>query len=644
MKTNLNLFFSLLSLFVMSTTLSQAAQQQAEQVTEAVASEFLFVGDAFDVTFLQPTVAHQQWSLKQWKEEFMVLHRLGIKALVIQWSQYDHVSFFSTTAEEESLLQRIAEASLDTGLEFYIGLSTNSAWSKPQDLNEKLINGVLEENKRVAKIIHTHFEKHPNFRGWYIPQELTDVFYTDDQRELIIGFFSELTTYLHQLAPLKAVLASGYTSPEKSHLVKFTMWWSLVFNETGIDILLFQDGVGIAKQGQWRDVIPYIEAISIIDNEFFDGDVWLVGEIFTQIDGLDINNKPFHAVSADFERVSQQIEVLSEFGKRMASYAYFPYMRPASSDRADQLYRAYRTYLQNKVKENLTQVDCVDESISSKTTGSYFDLQGAYTVLKKDQPWESTAPHTLTVVENNTGGHKYWGYYGLQDGIGGVGLAQSNDLVTWKKYEKNPLFLNVRWPSVIKSGGIFHMIATKDYGANSYLSLYTSSDGVNFTETGTIVSPQNGRVNQNPNLYYNNNDQKYYLYWYSGGGHPERWQIKVRSADTVADLADSSSEQVLIEEPYTLAAPNMLYHNGSYFLATEILEEVWKVRVYKSSSPTGSFSILSDNPVLENGSACLSQHIFDNRLHVYYCKLRDMTWTVDYRTADLPVDKNKDSL
>ncbi len=635
MKTNFNLIFSLSLLFVMSTTLSQAAQQQAEQVPEPVASEFLFAGDAFDITFLQPTVTHQQWSLKQWKQEFLVLHQLGIKTLVIQWSQYDHVSFFSTTSGEESLLNRIAEASLDTGLEFYIGLSANSAWSKPQDLNETLTDDMLEENKRVAKIIYTHFEKHPNFRGWYIPQELTDVFYTDEQRELILGFFSELTAYLHQLTPLKAVLASGYTSPEKSHLVKFTMWWMRVFDEAGIDILIFQDGVGVAKQDQWRDIVPYLEAIAIIDNEHFSGDVWFVAEIFTQIDGPDINNKPFRAIPADFERVSQQIEVLSGFSKTMVSYAYFPYMRPASGDVEKQLHQKYRTYLQNKIKENLGQVGCVDEGTASKGMGSYFDLQGAHTVLKKDQSWETTAPHTLAVVENSSEGYKYWGYYGLQDGKGGVGLARSNDLVTWEKYEKNPLFLNVRWPSVIKSGGIFHMIATKDYGANSYLSLYTSSDGVNFTETGTIVSPQNGRVNQNPNLYYNNNDQKYYLYWYSGGGHPERWQIKVRSADTVADLADSSSEQVLIEEPYTLAAPNLLYHNGSYFLATEILEDAWKVRIYKSSSPVGPFSMLLDNPVFENGSACLSQHIFDNKLHVYYCKLLDSTWTINYRTADL---------
>ena len=30
-----------------------------------------------------------------------------------------------------------------------------------------------------------------------------------------------------------------------------------------------------------------------------------------------------------------------------------------------------------------------------------------------------------------------------------VGLARSNDLVHWSKYEHNPLWLNARWPSVL---------------------------------------------------------------------------------------------------------------------------------------------------------------------------------------------------
>ena len=66
-----------------------------------------------------------------------------------------------------------------------------------------------------------------------------------------------------------------------------------MFDDSGVDTLIFQDGVGLADQAAWKSIAPYIEAISMIDDEFATVDLWFVAEIFTQIDGLEINGKPF---------------------------------------------------------------------------------------------------------------------------------------------------------------------------------------------------------------------------------------------------------------------------------------------------------------------------------------------------------------
>ena len=348
----------ILALFLI--TSSSNAEDQGKKNTNPTVGrvnidEFLFIGDAFDVTFLQPTVAHQKWSIEQWKREFLDMRQIGLRGLVVQWSRYDRVSFVAEKSGQDSLLERIAEAAAASGLELYIGLSLSKSWSEPQNLNVGLVNAELKENKSIAKTIYAQMEKYPHFRGWYIPHELTDLFYTEDQRELILRFFFGLTNYLHQLDPLKLVLASGYTSPEKNNLVYFTMWWMRVFDKAGIDVLIFQDGAGTAAQDKWQDIYPYLEAISIIDKEYFGGDVWFLAEVFTQLDGLDINGKPFRAVPADFRRVEKQIETLGKFGKRMVSYSYFPYMRPEAGPGAAALYEAYGKYIQEKVNSNLRQ-------------------------------------------------------------------------------------------------------------------------------------------------------------------------------------------------------------------------------------------------------------------------------------------------
>ena len=96
-----------------------------------------------------------------------------------------------------------------------------------------------------------------------------------------------------------------------------------------------------------------------------------------------------------------------------------------------------------------------------------------------------------------------------------------------------------------------------------------------------------------------------------------------------------AANQTLIVSPATLAAPQVLYYNGTYFLSTEILESVWKVRMYAGTNPLGPFAVLPGNPVLDDGCACLFQHLIETKIYEYYCKqATNGTWTLDMRVVD----------
>ncbi len=275
----------------------------------------------------------------------------------------------------------------------------------------------------------------------------------------------------------------------------------------------------------------------------------------------------------------------------------------------------------------------------------YFHLGPPQTALVRDQSWETAAPHTLSVLDVSSGGHTYWGYYGLDGGCGGVGLAFSDDLVSWTKYTGNPVFSNGRWPSVLRVNGTFYMLYTKDYCTTSYIVLATSADGITFTDVKTIVEPQLGFRNQNPNLFYNQVDGLYYIYWYSGDGE-KQCNIKARRATSPLGLDDGSTETTLLSSSTALAAPNMLYYGGTYFLSTEVLDGgasmtsgSWNVMVYASTDPMTGFIPLPGNPVISNNSACMFQHVFGNTLHEYTCKLDSGTWTLEHRAADLSLGR-----
>src|ERR1700730_14426008 len=114
--------------------------------------------------------------------------------------------------------------------------------------------------------------------------------------------------------------------------------------------------------------------------------------------------------------------------------------------------------------------------------GPYFKLSTPRRVLSEAQPWEGHQfPHTMSVLELKRGGFRYWGWYGLNEGRG-IGLARSNDLVHWTKYEQNPLWTNARWPSVLagadrKQKDQLYFAITREYDTpSSHIVLASSRD------------------------------------------------------------------------------------------------------------------------------------------------------------------------
>lgn len=267
----------------------------------------------------------------------------------------------------------------------------------------------------------------------------------------------------------------------------------------------------------------------------------------------------------------------------------------------------------------------------------YFAFSAPATVMTQTLSWETKPPHTLTVIEHDQDGYKYWGYYGLAD-CGGIGIARSNDLLHWDKMPE-PL-LNKdgeRWPAALKVDGTINIVYDRDHCGVSHLVLRTSKDGLHFSDPYTIlVQRENGIRNQNPALFRDPATGLFHLYWYRGGADAGFWQIKMRSAETVEGLADPSSEKVLLDVPYELAAPNMMAVDGVYYLSAEVNENAWKTVIYAGPTPAGPFTLLPDAPQLSDNQACLFQHVFTATLmHGYYCKDTGADWVLNYRTADL---------
>jgi len=289
----------------------------------------------------------------------------------------------------------------------------------------------------------------------------------------------------------------------------------------------------------------------------------------------------------------------------------------------------------------------------------YLKLTAPRHVLPEAQTWEGNEfPHTLSVLELNRDGFRYWGWYGLNEGRG-IGLARSNDLVQWTRYEKNPLWTNARWPSVLEKADpkhpeVLYFAITRDYDTpSSYVVLATSTDGIEITQKKVLVKPVPNQRNQNPNIFHDPQSGRFYLTYYRGNDK-DQFEIVSRNAANIEDL-DKAAEKVLLRTAETVAAPTLLYvkgaksaggkQSGIYYLATEIYphryttdpEGEWQVKVFAADAPDGDFQPVEGNPILRGQRACLFQHIFNGRFYGYDCHLESNDhWVLEEVEAPLP--------
>jgi hypothetical protein len=290
---------------------------------------------------------------------------------------------------------------------------------------------------------------------------------------------------------------------------------------------------------------------------------------------------------------------------------------------------------------------------------AYLKLSAPRRVLPDAQAWEGDQfPHTLNVLELKRG-FRYWGWYGLNEGRA-IGLARSADLLHWIKYEKNPLWINARWPSVLAKADpehpdVLYFAITRDYDTpSSYIVLATSRDGIHLTEEKILVKAFPNQRNQNPNLFRDPHSKRFYLTYYRGNDH-DQFEIVSRNAASITDL-DKAPEKVLLKSATTIAAPTLLYvknarrangkRKGVYFLATEIYphryttdpEGEWQVQIFAADRPDGDFQPVSGSPTMSGQRACLFQHVFHGRFYGYDCHLdvsKDQ-WMLEEVEATMP--------
>jgi hypothetical protein len=202
-----------------------------------------------------------------WRQQFDELRELGFDTVVVQYTVLDNTAYLdgkitiglSVLQTDGSFvntqaLRTIMQEAERTGVNVWIGLRQRSTWNEsPWSTLVTSGQPLLQENLAVAQAIQaTGVLRSHRFAGWYIPQEIDNAPPANMVQAEIAGniFLKALSSALKQIAR-KPVSISAYFRRLDGDL---DVCDSLAFLEatiagSGIDLLIFQDSVGVDDMG-----------------------------------------------------------------------------------------------------------------------------------------------------------------------------------------------------------------------------------------------------------------------------------------------------------------------------------------------------------------------------------------------------------
>jgi hypothetical protein len=299
-------------------------------------------------TFLQPWSYDAERTPEQWSDLFAELRRLGFREVILQWTSYGSLLIYHDTRsgyEIRPYLDRVIRAARQQHLKLWIGLHYDpDFWTHidPQKpgteayLNRRLV----EFSMRLPALVADIEQADPagdTIKGWYISDEIDDINWQQAERqESLRRYLRSLRRLLENYRPHWPVLISTFANGQQPRQA-FAAFWQATLAYSGIDTLLFQDGIGVKKLSLTQ-LDMYFKALQ----DQLDSSRFTVEAIIEIFQLPETPSKEFKTEAADFSRILQQLKVINTHSQKPITVFSAPdHLLPNRDSRAKALHRAW---------------------------------------------------------------------------------------------------------------------------------------------------------------------------------------------------------------------------------------------------------------------------------------------------------------
>lgn len=298
-------------------------------------------------TYLQLNASHLEWQASDWEELFRHFEALGLSQLIVQWTVYEDRKLYAVPAGEPgraSPVETILQLADRAGMHVWVGLASEERYwkeiaSKPDTLKTYL-DDLRTRSAQIANELAPIVGRHVSFAGWYVPQEIDDLSWRDDEhRKLLHAYLSGLSGTLSELRPGSSVAVSGFANGSLDPLAFREFWESLLHEAPAVDTVLFQDGIGARKLDLYE--LPLYTAAIRKAADATGRSVIAIVELFDQIAGPPLDEQHFAAVPAPLSRIMRQLEHAHRYAPLVVAFSVPEYLSPKGGEAARTLYDEY---------------------------------------------------------------------------------------------------------------------------------------------------------------------------------------------------------------------------------------------------------------------------------------------------------------
>jgi hypothetical protein len=266
-------------------------------------------------------------------ELFQKTRDMGFDTVFLQWSSYDDVSFYQDprpTKSTDPRLTSIIKAACSANIDLWLGLHHDSQFwersAQPEDqvktyLDQRLLD-LKQRLPTLESAINNAGSNANCIKGWYIADEIDDMTWENTgHQKLLIDNLKSTKQLLTKARPKWPIAISGFTNQIKTPQ-NYAKMWDKLLTKSGIDLLLFQDGIGAEKLSLETET-SYIQSLTAMARKK-KYDISVVVELFNLTKQKDGTNR---FSSANPARVQQQLALAEKAGaKQLAVFAATPYL------------------------------------------------------------------------------------------------------------------------------------------------------------------------------------------------------------------------------------------------------------------------------------------------------------------------------